>query len=214
MKCFNKKNSLNNLYVSIVLKEEIKKNVNRVRKISVKIKIKIDLEAAFYSRCGTIKISPCTRSSCTCEAYICLNIATLAYIGLMTAVLRSPTMAKPTVISNNRHDWGPCSSNFVMNQLKSTFRFLSPTKCWMILIIPHATSCRGYNVFDPSVSQSVCQSGSQSFSPVFLVCATPMKRLNRISWIFVVMKDLICRCAYPQTILIQFFFSELRPFLT
>ena len=30
------------------------------------------------------------------------------------------------------------------------------------VIIPHATSCGGYNVFDPSVSQSVCQSVRQS----------------------------------------------------
>ena len=34
------------------------------------------------------------------------------------------------------------------------------------LIIPHATSCRGYNVFDPSVS------------PVLLVSATPLKLLS------------------------------------
>ena len=34
-------------------------------------------------------------------------------------------------------------------------------------IIPHATSCGGYNVFDPSVSQSVSQSVRQSISPVF-----------------------------------------------
>ena len=34
-------------------------------------------------------------------------------------------------------------------------------------------SCGGYNVFDPSVSQSV--------SPVFHVSATPLKPLNRIS---------------------------------
>ena len=31
-----------------------------------------------------------------------------------------------------------------------------------ILVIPHATSCGGYNVFDPSVSQSVSESVSQS----------------------------------------------------
>ena len=62
----------------------------------------------------------------------------------------------------------------------------------------------------PSVSQSV----SQSVSPVFLVSATPLKPLNRISWNFVVMKDIMCRCAYPQEILIQLFFSDLRPFWT
>ena len=46
---------------------------------------------------------------------------------------------------------------------------------------------------------------SQSISPVFLVSATPLKPLNRISWNSVVMKDIMCRCAYPQEILIQFF---------
>ena len=48
-------------------------------------------------------------------------------------------------------------------------------------VIPHATSCEGYNVFDPSVSQSVCQSVSQSVSPIFLVSAAPLKPLDRIS---------------------------------
>ena len=52
---------------------------------------------------------------------------------------------------------------------------------------------------------------SQSVSPVFLVSSTPLRPLNRISWNFVVMKDIMCRCAYPQEILILFFFSELRP---
>ena len=74
--------------------------------------------------------------------------------------------------------------------------------------IPHATSCGGYNVFYPSVRPSVCQ----SVSPVFLVSATPLKPLNRISWNFVVMKDIIRRCAYPQEMLIPIFFTELRPF--
>ena len=35
---------------------------------------------------------------------------------------------------------------------------------------------------------------------------------NRISWNFVIMKDIMCRCANPQEILIPFFFSDLRPF--
>ena len=43
---------------------------------------------------------------------------------------------------------------------------------------------------------------------------TPLKLLNRISWNFVVMKDIMCRWAYPQEILIHYFFTELRPFLT
>ena len=46
------------------------------------------------------------------------------------------------------------------------------------------------------------------------VRVTPLKPLNRISWNFVVMKDIMCRCAYPQEILIPLFFSELRPFWT
>ena len=64
---------------------------------------------------------------------------------------------------------------------------------YIFFIIPHATSCGGYNVFDPSVSL------------VFLVSATPLKPLNRIVWNFVVIKDIMCRCAYPQEILIPFF---------
>ena len=60
-------------------------------------------------------------------------------------------------------------------------------------------SCWGYNVFDPSVSESV--------SPVFLVRATPLKLLNRILWNFVhvVTENKMFRCAYPQEILIKFF---------
>ena len=74
-----------------------------------------------------------------------------------------------------------------------------------LLSILHTTSCEGYNVFDPSVSQSICQSVSQSVSPVFLVSANPLKPLDRISLNFVVNKDIMCRCAYLQEILIQLF---------
>ena len=128
--------------------------------------------------------------------------------------------------------------------------------------IHHATSCGGYDVFDPPVSPSV--------SPVFLVSPTPLKPLNRISfcsyeghnvymhistgnfdlnfflgvttflnleiwskwkillkqfvsatplkplngisWNFVVVKDIPCRCAYLLEILIQFFFPGVMPF--
>ena len=45
------------------------------------------------------------------------------------------------------------------------------------------------------------------------VSATPLKSLNRITWNFVVMKDIMCTCAYPQEILIQFFFLGVTPFL-
>ena len=45
------------------------------------------------------------------------------------------------------------------------------------------------------------------------VSATPLKPLIRTSWNFVVMKDLMCRCAYPQEILIQFFSGSNAPFL-
>ena len=51
-------------------------------------------------------------------------------------------------------------------------------------------------------TETVCQGNSSDTA------------LNRISWNFVVMKDIMCRCAYPQEILIPFFFSELRPFWT
>ena len=85
------------------------------------------------------------------------------------------------------------------------------TQCWFYPFIPSnydtpRNELRRVNVFDPLVSQSD--------SPVFLVSTTPLKPLNRISWNFVVMKDIMCRCAYPQEILIQFIFSELRPFWT
>ena len=46
------------------------------------------------------------------------------------------------------------------------------------------------------------------------VSATPLKLLNRISRNSVVMKDIVCRCAYPQDILIQFFSLGITPFLT
>ena len=45
------------------------------------------------------------------------------------------------------------------------------------------------------------------------VSATPLKPLNRIFWNFVVMNDIMYTCAYPQDILIQFFFLEQCPFL-
>ena len=76
------------------------------------------------------------------------------------------------------------------------------------LIIPHATSCGGYNVFDPFVSQSV----RLSISPSVLLFLSA--QLLWISWNFVVIKDVMCTCAYPQEILIQFFFSELQLFWT
>ena len=49
------------------------------------------------------------------------------------------------------------------------------------------------------VSQSVSQ------SVLFFLSLYPMKPLNRISWNFVVIKDIMCRWAYPQEILIRFF---------
>ena len=73
----------------------------------------------------------------------------------------------------------------------------------ILIFIHHAKSCGGYNVFDPSVSQSV--------SPVFLVSATPLKPLNRILLNFVVMRDIMCRCPYPQEIFIQFLNLEIWP---
>ena len=58
-----------------------------------------------------------------------------------------------------------------------------------------------------------CFSWNSCYSKQF-VSATPLKPLNRISWNFVVMKDIMCRYAYAQDISIQFFLSELSPFWT
>ena len=109
----------------------------------------------------------------------------------------------------------------------------------------------GYSIFDPSVSQSVSPSVSQSaetaqqnfvklcnyeghkmcistgnFDSIFFLGVmpflnleiwpkwkillktvpqrTPLKLLNGISWNFVVMKDIMCRCVYLQEIFIPF----------
>ena len=56
------------------------------------------------------------------------------------------------------------------------------------------------------------QSISQSVSPVFLVSATPLKPLDRITWNCIDMKDVMCRCAYLQDILIQVFCLGVTPF--
>ena len=48
----------------------------------------------------------------------------------------------------------------------------------------------------------------------FLVSATPLKSLNRITWNYVVVKEIMCKCAYPKEILIPYFFSGLRSFWT
>lgn len=72
------------------------------------------------------------------------------------------------------------------------------------VFITHATSCRGYNVLDPSVSPMY-----------FIVSASLLEPLNRISRNFLVMKNIFCRCrtcAYIQDVLIHFFFLELPPF--
>ena len=47
----------------------------------------------------------------------------------------------------------------------------------------------------PLVNQSVRQSVRKSISPFFFVSTTPLKLLNRN---FVVMKDILCRCAYSH----------------
>ena len=50
-----------------------------------------------------------------------------------------------------------------------------------MLLYPTQRGCKGNYVFDPSVSLPVCQSVSQSISPVILVSATPLKPHNRLS---------------------------------
>ena len=86
------------------------------------------------------------------------------------------------------------------------FLKLMNTNVWIPqnFIIPLATSCGGYNVFYPFVSQSV----SQSVSSVFLVSATPLKPLNRISWNFVVIKVCISTGNFNSI-----FFLGIMPFL-
>ena len=112
------------------------------------------------------------------------------------------------VISHSISNRFPCFN--LLENLPSWGRSNCPINCarshWCLfpkcsIIIPHATSCGGYYVFDPYISESV----SQSVSPVFLASATPLKPLNRISWNFVDMKDIMCRWAYPQEILIPLF---------
>ena len=72
-------------------------------------------------------------------------------------------------------------------------------------LYPHATSCGGYNVFYPSVSQSVCQSVSQfSFS-----CQRNSSETAR--------QNFVKLCSYMYEghdvkIFDSIFFPELRPF--
>ena len=48
-----------------------------------------------------------------------------------------------------------------------------------------------------------------------LVSTTPLKPLNRIVWNFVVMKDIMCRCAFLQEILVDPFEEQfISPFLS
>ena len=49
----------------------------------------------------------------------------------------------------------------------------------------------------------------KKYTTVFLVSATPPKSLNRISWNFVVMKDIMCRYAFLQEILIWSFWGSI-----
>ena len=68
-------------------------------------------------------------------------------------------------------------------------------------------------LYDPlHIKKGKCCFSLNSCYSKQLVSATPLKPLNRIAWNFVVMKDIMCRYAYAQEILIQFFLSELRPF--
>ena len=73
-----------------------------------------------------------------------------------------------------------------------------------MIIIPHSTSSGGYNVLTrPSVSQSV------SSSVLFLLLAQLLWNRSRISWNFVVMKDLMCRYAFLQEMLIWAFWGAI-----
>ena len=65
------------------------------------------------------------------------------------------------------------STGWIFRRIRSwkELRYIEKDK--KTIIIPHATSCGGYTVFDLSVSQSV--------SPDFLVSETLLKPLNTIS---------------------------------
>ena len=48
-----------------------------------------------------------------------------------------------------------------------------------------------------------------------LVSTTPLKPLNRILWNFVVLKDIMCRCAFLQEMLVDLFEEQfISPFLS
>ena len=51
-----------------------------------------------------------------------------------------------------------------------------------------------------------------SVSPAFYVSATPLKPLNRISWNFKVMQNILCRCAYLWKFWLIFFSGNYAPF--
>ena len=125
------------------------------------------------------------------RSYALFELRILAKMKDTTVFLVSATLLKPL----NRITW-----NFVvMKDIICTFAYLQE-----ILIAFFSLS---YALFE------LRNLAKRKYTTVFLVSATPLKPLNRISWNFVVMKDIMCRCAYPQEILIPFSFLGVTPFL-
>ena len=112
--------------------------------------------------------------------------------------------------------WRVVICNHVFIQIHSEFHYVTKASLFLpyFNILTYFTFF--YTNYTPTqrVAEGIMFLTRQSVSPVFLVSATPLKPPNRISWNFVVMKDIMCRCGYPQEILNPFFFSELRPFWT
>ena len=108
--------------------------------------------------------------------------------------------------------WIPINSLDADKGQRNAMAFWTSNSYWWVALgwdnfvsVEHHTNYNPRNefrrVFGPSFSQSVCQSWV-----VFVDSATPLKPLNRNLWNFVVTKDILCRCAYSQEILNQFFF--------
>ena len=82
---------------------------------------------------------------------------------------------------------------------KQTPIFLNNNSCTCINQLLHYPTSLKYNVHEKETVMKFL---------LGVLLLTPLKPLDRISCNSVILKDIPCRCAYPQEILIQFFFSN------
>ena len=92
---------------------------------------------------------------------------------------------------------------------------------WIILLYDYDVKCQLSSTYGTAILYPL---STGNFDSLFFLGITPfwtskfdeneryywnslLAQLNRISWNFVVMKDIICRCAYPQEILLPFSMS-------